>query len=52
MKEKYLIWDYDKESEIELTDEDMRKARDEPDAFPGCIERGKDLVVKILTNRV
>jgi hypothetical protein len=48
----YVVWDYDKNKYVELTETMAHAARTNPAAWPGSIERGKELVLRILTNRV
>ena len=51
-EKKWRIWDGFKEKFVTMTDTMMHEARVDPCAYPGCIEEGVDLVLRILTNRV
>jgi hypothetical protein len=52
-KEKlFVVWDHDKQDDVEMTETRLLEARTQPLAHMGCIEVGQDLPLRILTNRV
>jgi hypothetical protein len=51
-EKKFEVWDYRTGKYVVMTDWMLHEARMDPSSYMGCIEEGKDLILRILTNRV